>query len=356
MTNIGALKVREDDKEYLVFVADGMGSVDRVVLSQEGVRINPNGGTKNDNHQKLFQIRDYLLMGTGRGDLIQAAAIEVSKLEISSAKELADKILEVTANYSLTKDDALNFIVGGKDEGSLSIYQVNTTGNYRAIDGTADYKKRGIEKRDAAFDGSGATHVRDYLKGCGAAGKPLVAKDLADALVLAYEFGKTGANDTGVNDKLQYGVVSDNGVSTLYHPDVMLLTQEGFQQYLGEMCGVDMSLPAQDAGEEEVNQLYAKRNDLARVLRNLYLALDLDLKDNSEARKQYTAVAESFANDEVDLENLLGAKVERTDTKSNVAKGATALVQKGLRALLDYKQDYDKRQSEIEQRALSYVK
>ena len=98
------------------------------------------------------------------------------------------------------------------------------------------------------------------------------------------------------------------------------------------------------------------KNDLARVLRNLYLALDLDLKDNSEARKQYTAVAESFANDEVDLENLLGAKVERTDTKSNVAKGATALVQKGLRALLDYKQDYDKRQSEIEQRALSYVK
>ena len=120
MTNIGAIKVveKKDDaaKENLIFVTEGMGS-DRI--------------TKYDNFQKLFRVDDYLLMGTGDGNLIQATAMELAQMKFPHVKSLADSVLSVTGKFGLTEKDYLGFIIGGKDEDGLFIYHINTTGNFK---------------------------------------------------------------------------------------------------------------------------------------------------------------------------------------------------------------------------------
>jgi len=349
MTNIGAIKVQEKQKdgpskEYLVFVADGMSSI----LDYRW---------KQDSSQKLHRVDNFLIMGTGSTYHIRDVAEKLSSMKFSSAKQLADKVLELTKDFAYAKDSGLNFILGGMDESGLALYHVIAAGTYTDREGKPIQSNGTISPiTDSFFDGSGSEYVRNYVYGCDAAGKPLRADDLADGLILAYDFGKKGAADAGVNDKLQYGIISDKGLSTLFHPDIGLLTYDAYSQYIKDMTGGEFpAIPNhKELGPEDII-IRKKQHDLERVLRNVYISFESDLSEYSALRNRFTRHAEIFANDKMSIDELTITKNERSEAKSHVAAGANALIQRGLPALLDYKHGFDQRQIEIENRALGYT-
>lgn len=343
MTNIGMIKVKEDNKEYLVCVADGMASYVQ-------------NHTKDDNNQKIFRVGDYLLMGTGDGGAIKEMATQLSKMQFSSAKDVADKVLEVSESFGLNEKNYLNFIVGGKDQDGLNVYHINTTGINGMDEKLSDYKKRGYTVGDSAFDGSGSPHVMSYLQGNHEAGKPLTATNLADGLVLAYIFGKKAAKDAGVNDKIQLGIVSDEGVSRLYPSGTTPVNAEESYNYMEEISGIKCEPLSKESSQEEKEKFSQKWTDISDVLSNFYKALDHDLSRLGELRDFYTSVAETYGNDLTPLDVLNRVKDQRLEARANVAKGAEALVEKGLEALLNYQSDFDKRKEKVEDRVHSYLK
>jgi len=349
MTNIGAIQFKKkseekDSEEYIVFVADGMGS-------------NPFQHAKGDSIQKLFHVGEYLITGTGTLSVLQNTVMELSKRQHATAEDVAKGILEITDTFKLTSKDSENFIVGGKDKEGLGLYWVNTTGNFSNIDGTEDYSKRKFIKRTDAFDGSGSRFVNNYLFGMSQAGKPIVLEDVADGLALVYEFGKQGAIDAGVNDKLQYGIITQDGVTTIFHPEIQLMVSNDsnqFKNYLQNATGILVPKRSKELPPEEKKRILTLRSDLAAVLRNAYVALDIDLRQHSEARRDYTETAEEYSRDNISLDTLTDAKTVKAETKERVVQATQAFMSRDVAKIIVYKRAFDDRQRTIEDRSLSY--
>jgi len=365
MTNIGAIKVTESTKkgkkaghkQYLVFVADGMGSVPEFIPSKEGglVRV-PGGGTKQDNSQKLLRIGNYLIMGSGGRSEIERTYQALRNRQFSSVTELAEQILYVTHKFGLTKDDGLEFIVGGKEASELAIGKINATGNFLATKGFADYSKRGYYFAETfAESGSGQKHVADYLNTQDLTGKPILFQDLAEGLCLAHEFGKQAAADSFVNDKLQYGIISETGASIILHPDIKPLDKPFWYSYIEDMCQVPFPYPIVKLTSQQYKELMEKGNSLVAVLFNFYTALDINLKKYSNAKLNYTTIAEYYLRDAISLSGLKAAKQKVKETHNIVQEGVNAFLQKGLEPMTKYIKEFNDTMRASEQKALTYL-
>ncbi|MBN2052876.1 hypothetical protein JW756_05205 [Candidatus Woesearchaeota archaeon] len=360
MTNIGGIKVFKDPAkkkdsldDHLVLVADSMGSF-------------KGSETKTDNNQKLHIIgekRKFILMGTGYGDMIRYVAGTLQHVPLDSLQEASDRILEITDNMSPPpgiKKAGLNFILGGnyiihqenrRELGLAHILATVFAHDIKKKD--PDYRRRGASLQPYVFDGSGSGFVYGHIENMYELGKDGF-EDVADAMVLAYEFGKQGAKDSGVNDKLQFGIMNQNTAATIFHPDTILDSEELFVEYINRMCSIKTPPITNDIkGEARVN-LINQRIDIKRFLSNFYDALTADLRDYSEMRKFYTQWAEAFANDPLNHKKGFDEMLRRrTLARKHVAYAADALLKTNLPTMIDYVKDFDTRKRILETRVLS---
>tara|TARA_Y100000310_G_C20677237_1_gene813787 strand:+ start:895 stop:1956 length:1062 start_codon:yes stop_codon:yes gene_type:complete len=353
MTNIGALKVVENKKkgkpkEHLVFVADGMSSETERTFS------------KVDNTQKLVRTGDHLIMGTGPDRYCIEVQTQLQDSNLKTSEEVAKAILQITDQFKLTPMEGLNFIVGGPDTEGLQIYHVNTTGFMFGPDGKPDpraqYKDRGYTKKREIFDGSGSRFVNSYIDGIQEAGKVIFTRDIADGLVLAYEFGKKGARSLSVNDQLQLGIISHNGVSRVYPKDVSAFNRKAGVEYIEEMTGIKLENPGEEPNFEKRRDMCVIEREISDLLESVYYSLDCDLSTFAGTRLNFTRNAEAWGNKYVPEKQLKYARAIRIAAKQNVLKGANAMITRSLDALLDYQHDFEARQHAKEDRVRAYQK
>lgn len=360
MTNIGALKVVETDKdkptnEYIVCVADGMGSAKIP---------NTDRYQKEDNFQKLYNIQNFLVMGTGFSNIIEDIAGMMSERRIRSAGELAHNIKKELTLIKLGEKDGTNFIVAGFDENKLNIHQIIKQGNYDAMINP---------NRPFCFDGSGSEYVNKYINSLQKIRKPIFSDDVTEALAVMYDFGIKGAEDGGVNDKLQFGIIKngeEKGISTIYHPDIRLKDYQ-FDPYISNMVGLNIVPPQYNGNKnddestikkkekqyEKDGKKYSNQRDSAnKIMREIYSNLMFDLKDYQEAKEYFTYIAEHFGAGKVDYKTLKKVRDSRAEHKNNVSKGVQAIINKGIDNLLDYQEDFEKRQTKHEHTIKKYFK
>ncbi|MBN2458911.1 hypothetical protein JXB28_01375 [Candidatus Woesearchaeota archaeon] len=339
--------------DYLVMVADSMASY----AGKENHSV-----SKEDRSQKMYVVgekKNFLIMGTGRGDMIRNVALSLYDANLDSLKEASDAILEITDGFDPGDTiTPLNFIVGGnyvierenrRELGFAHVVATVVPPDQKAS--SAEYRQREGSLCYDAVDGSGAIPVMEHKKKSAQFGKDMVF-DLADVLVELYEQGKAGAQDTGVNDKLQFGIINKNSASTIYHPDIWLVSSQHFDEYLTRMAKI--TLP--EVKPEDVKGHYGlaeMKNDVKKVLTSFYDAWTAELRELSELRQGYTQWADAFGNDEAKYrEGFEAIKARRQLARRNVLEGANALVTKGLEALVSYTRAADIRKRAIESKLL----
>ncbi len=330
MTNIGAIKIVEQKKnpeEYIVCVADSMGTI----LENH---------SKQDSIQKLFHLGNHLLMGTGYIKVLFETIEKLRKSTFLSSKDLAETALNISKDMGVTKEKPSRFIVAGPDKEGLQIYNIDIA------------EKEINPMNSGCFDGSGSVYVSNYIQNIHESGQILKPNDVADGLTLLYEFGKQGAKDRGVNDRLQFGIISQNSVTTLYHPGVFL-EDIFFLEYINNILKTNIDFPKNSKKEQEIFE--EKIGSFNSILKNMYKSLETDLSEHTCARRAYTAIAEKYANNQATKSDLEKRKKERQKTKQVIIKAGNALITKGISALLEYQADFDKRKAEIEAKARTYL-
>jgi hypothetical protein len=318
MTNIGAFKIfNKEMGEAIILVADGMGSSPRFILDNNGkVVANPRGGIKDDNNQKLFYIGDHMLMGTGNSKYIIDTALILQNEKFDKTEHLAQAVLEVTDKFGLTEKDGLSFIAAGMSNNKLSILDINTTGNNGL---NSDYKKRTFTEKNYIFNGSGSFHVNQYIDAWQKANKDLLNNNLANGLLLAYNFGKEGAIDNGVNDKLQFGIITPDKSSAIFHPDINPVTSQNAITYINKLFGTDFNINSKTP-QKEIKRSYTQLKEISTLSTNFYNALKIDLTNYSIARGQYSSDSEKFGEDLITAKAFKESKTNRNQTKKMCKK------------------------------------
>ena len=349
MTNIAAFKARlkkgRKKVEHVFFVTEGMGSTPRFVIKDGQPVPVRGGGTKTDRNQKLFKIGSHLIAGTGRGDYIQHTAKTLLKDNYDTTEEVGERILDISSRLDLDPNDGLEFVVGGPQDKGVALLSVMP----QRKNGKKDIR---IKEHMSISTGSGSRFVDDYIEGLKKAGKPVPLNDLAQALVLLYEFANEGATDSGVNDKLQFGISNNDGASTLYHPSIRLLP-EFYVDHLSSMTGVPVLRKRRKLKEKQQRQQLC---DAFAVLDSFYVALESDLRDLASARLQSTFLCEAWQNGSGSLADATKAKKLRDRAKRFALKGAQALEARGMQGLIDYHRNYQERLTKVHNRALAYVR
>jgi hypothetical protein len=352
MTLIFGLKVKTkkegeasslDDK--LVMVADSMALFDGSLR-------------KADDKQKLFVIgehKDFIMMCSGAGVAAEYVASEAFNAPMGSLEDAAKKILDVTNDRdAVDANVALNFIVGGRygaedgKEPRLGFACINATGNNPELK-KSRWSDRGFRIDPLfAINGYASSIVMDYRQQLFETGKGH-CNDVADALALAFEFGKNGAKAAFVNEKIQIGIVTKDRVSAIYPPDVRL-QGEIFTHYLNHMSGLNLpTLPDNGTGSE-IEKIIQARTDVNKMLDHFYTDLITDLRDYSGFRMAYTAWSEAYANDDSAKPTFEAMRARRSEAKKNVMRGANALIARGLPALIEYVDDFAERKKQLEER------
>ncbi len=350
MTSIGAMKIiipkqnvpenmPEKDKfdQYLVFVADSMGSL----LYQ---------GRKMDHYQKLFRIGDNLLMGTGNSGLILSAVSQLMQRKYSSAIELAQELSEFVVLSNYNKENYANFIIGGNTAYGLNIFHIDALS---ILEGPFQKGNKLYTHRNFCFDGSGRPFVDNYVQGLQDAGKISEITDVIDAFSITYEFSKKAARSIGVNDKLQFGIISNNGVSRLYHPDIIFDGYGLFLEYLNEIDEINLPVTNELSNDGKAERDSKARN-LKMFLRDIYYALESDLSDFSEVQRNFTFLSEKYARDLIEIGELDKIKHLRKELRDNVGKGVFALANKTIDNLIKYQTDFNNRRDANKEEILSY--
>jgi 20S proteasome alpha/beta subunit len=355
MTIVLGMKVDKDEKEranslddYLVLAADSMGSITHC-------------DRKTDDTQKLYVIgenKDFLLMGAGTFEGVVRVVHEIEDMHFNTLQDVSKKILNVTEKRDIVNErDVLDFIVGGKYAADgkkrleLGFAEINVTG-YDPCLKRSRWSDRGytIQPR-FTVDGAGQEYVLNYMEGLVETGKGYNI-DLATAFVLAYEFSKKGAKDSSVNDKLQFGVITKDGVSTSYHPEIMLYTEKAFVRYLNQMSGLNLPLLREELEGENKKKMMKVRSDLSDMLNLFYDQFITDLREYADCRRWYTTYSEVYANDDTAKDDFEEMRARRARAKGNVLVGVNALVARGIPAILDYAKNFDERKKQLEERIL----
>lgn len=327
MTNIGGITVMPNgDAEALVFVADGMGS------GYDGI-----GNVKRDTWQKLFPLENYLLLGTGRSDWINTVAMKLSEEKTGSAKDLSVKVLDITNAFGMNAEDGLNFLVGGPDNGKLNMYHVNCTG--RQKDGSGDYKNREYQQVYSYFDGVGQRHVSSYIQGSAKAGRKMQPDSLTDAMLLAYEYGKEGATDQNVNDKLQFGIIRPEGISMIYHPEIVVGDMSG---YIKHMLGLEPREMKKGMKIPERIEIGTEWVEMKSILDNFYQNIYEALASLSETRWQAHRMADQWMHDrtedgfKITQRDMSRMRTDFLNCKKTLSDGLDAFVNRGVAGIVAY--------------------
>ncbi len=221
MTHIFAFIAPYNDSYILLAGADGEGT-------------NHSTKEKSFNHQKLFVIDDYFLMGTGSAALINSAYDQLNGQSFKTTENLADKVLEVSqqfrtedekGNKPLLDDSVLEFLVCGRNDSKsgFDIYQVDCNGNGFARFVQEKKEPMKYKRNWIGLLGVGSMRSRILIEAlCNDTvskyvRSPVAATDIGLGLLTFSDICDLGASVQGVNRDVQYGFMTlPEGFTTLY--------------------------------------------------------------------------------------------------------------------------------------------
>jgi len=315
MTYIGALKSPKTAKEqHIVCIADSMSS---------------NQYTKSDNAQKLFHVGDCLIMGTGMGSYIQDTAVHLQGKAPTNIEDAANETLKITDTMGLNEKDGLAFIIAGPSSSGLHLVSVDPTG-IRGKNGP-NYSERGFVAADSFFDGSGAPHASTYAALAAKIGKTFPRRSIADDIMISYTLASEGATDTGVNRAIQLAVMTPDGISTLYQPQVNPLNPVFRARHAQDMLGVRISSEWELEKVSKWMDQFEVLGLVSSTLGEFYHALITDIERVKSVRESCTYVGEKFfSEDGATMEDIERIKGIRESREADLKKDVDAFMKRGL--------------------------
>lgn len=204
MTNLFAVKIEHKKQPYIFCVADSQATGER---------------EKESNVQKLYQRGPNLVMGTGSGFIIP----EISRRVVGfngSAPELCDVVLkaseDLNTRFKGDKRALTTIYIAGKDGQDIKHFAVNVI----------EYSDERVQLHRTIspimssfyFDGSGASHTRPAMIRDFETQSTAHPESPLEALHTCFNVGQKAGTDIGVNERLQFGFVSSEGVRFVLPP------------------------------------------------------------------------------------------------------------------------------------------
>jgi len=245
MTNIAAFPVWErgpdgKEKKYVLAVADSQAS---------------SKYEKRSGMQKMVHRGNCLLMATGSAYYADTAFTAAAGFpnDFLTAESAARKLLKITegSDYQKKENDLSFIVVGPKPGVGPTVYKVDAVTRRPG-------RGRDMIEQLYAFEGSGSRMVkramsRDTEKGT------MNISDLSEGMVYCWDLAENATTDSGVDDKLQIGLMSDEGVRLLFHPDIYINADADYQDYLKLNGLVTDTNPSRL--KYRLNDLYAAMKD-----------------------------------------------------------------------------------------------
>ncbi|MBI4015719.1 MAG: hypothetical protein HY362_03305 [Candidatus Aenigmarchaeota archaeon] len=235
-----------------------LGNTERFVVtqtdSQETFVDNHGPYQKDGNALKTRYLGRCLVMGTGQGYLIEHATDNSHILEQDTPKEVAEKLFETT-NGREYGTKGLSFIVAGNDGKTSEIYHVHASPKKsRRVSGPVGW----------IFDGSGARLMRpaferDIKNGALNLNMGTLQMSMADLISYQWNLGDNAANDIGVNDRWEVGLVTPDKIRTLISPTVPLWST-ALEEYIQLNLGVNVT------DSEKMGPFWGVMNDLHHAI------------------------------------------------------------------------------------------
>lgn len=333
MTNISAFKIHpggEKDPQFAVMVADGMASM---VDAQQ----------KNDSAQKLFALSGALIMSSGSMGAARDIYQDLKKSKVSGPSAVSNAIIDISARNKLPAQVPLDFIVSGYEEGKARIFYVSATGFNPYAPDKSHPSNRGIAEQEFyAFSGSGAQFATRVINGQIDLGLDPRPRDLVSGLSLMKTVARAATTDAGVNDRLQYGIITPKGMHLLFHPSIDMNGNEEFKDYLSRLLNFEY----QEIGEFGTEKQFEARryNKPARILcRDLYQAFDSDLSELGISSRDFRTVCEMFKESKTSLGKVQMQKKKYRSAKEIAERAVAALMSGDKNQVIEYVVDERKR-------------
>lgn len=326
MTNISAFKIYEGEKK----------DPQNIVLVADGMEIARDGDYKDDNVQKLWILNGALMMSAGASppgiDIYQ----ELKTRQILGPKAISKEILALTERMNVPADVPLDFIVAGYEDEKAKIYYINSTGcnPINPIKSTQSDKFR--NERFYAFSGSGSRFANRIIDGQVDLGLDPRPRDITSGLTLMMVIAHAATESKGVNDKLQYGVVTPKGMHVLFHPNIK--TTFGFEEYdnyVNRLMGLKLH-PYADFGTEENIAARDKNRPMWLLGRDFYNAFELDLSYLALASRDFRTICDNYKDRRVALQKIEGQRENYFKAKTRADAAVAALLSGNAESIRSY--------------------
>lgn len=340
MTHIGAIVVHNKEEPHIVCVADSMGSNERARFKQ-------------DNYQKIVRTNNTINMITGdNGPLASNVQQQIHK---ASPQTLAE-VIEATTQIAVKEHEQIpartHFLLAGLDEQGPAVYVIKVESKANEQGKVVVQNERPF-RTHYYFDGSGSIHSNNSAKYANHFVADMAVDTTPDTLTAIHWLAKFAAEDTGVNDKLQYGIVTPNKTVTLYHPEVAFMNDELANEYIASMTGLRT---AQE--QESVSQRIKdgrKKDDAHAVLNRLFTNLSIDLSNSVSASTTMHHFVNGWVRGKVSQEELEEQKEYLLGARERVIKATTTFLSADPRKMMKYNQEVARREAETHKRLISYL-
>jgi hypothetical protein len=324
MTNISAFKIAnlKGNPQYAVLVADSMASQIEVAK-------------KDDFRQKLLVLNGALSMFSGDMRLGYSVYRELQKSNSVGPKSLAKTILDITTQNKVSPNMPLDFILSGFEDGEAKIYHINATGFNPYNPSKSKTSNKGAIEDFYAFSGSGAPFAQRVVEGQFDIGIDPVPKDIVSGISLIKNIAEATTASSGVNDKLQHGIITPNGMHVLFHPDIKFTGFDEHVDYFKRLLGFKLSPYGAFGTEERIASMKVNRPAWV-VTRDFYNAFDFDFGRLQGAIRDYRIVCEGFKDKNVSFKRVEQQRTFYQEAKSLAEEAVTALLSGKSESVISY--------------------
>lgn len=325
MTNISAFKIhagKDNEPQNAVIVADSMSTA-------------LYGDHKDDVAQKLFVLNDALLASAGMRNSAIEVYEELKQSQVKGPEAIATSILDIVNRKKISAQMPLDFIVAGYEKKRTQLFYVNATGfNPYAPDNSSPSDKF-MNEQFYAFSGSGMPFAKRVIEGQIDLGWDPRPRDITSGLSLMQTIAQAATESKGVNDKLQYGVITPSGMHLLFHPFMRAHNFDEHADYFKRLLNVKLSEYG-EFGTEEGIQARVNNRPAWLLARDFYNAFDLELSSLSVASRDFRTICDQFKEDKVPIEKIVERRQEYHNAKKLVDSAVSALLSGSVEQIKGY--------------------
>jgi hypothetical protein len=176
-----------------------------------------------------------------------------------------------------------------------------------------------------AFSGSGATFATRVIEGQIDVGLDPRPADLTQGVALMRAVAQAATKSAGVNDKLQYGLVTPKGIHTLFHPNINFESWGDCVFYFKRLLDVELGNEPEQGSLEFIEWRNANYPSWV-VSRDLYSAFDRDLARLNTRTTDFRLVCDLHLRDKTGLEQIAECKERYKLAKAQADRAVSALL------------------------------